>query len=127
MPTELIGILKTLSEFGALGVSVGLNLYIFVLWLRGGLFTKANRDDWNTMQAMEIERREAIYKRENEFREALRLETIADRRESDQRIEKLTVTIAEQNELVRRSLDFNERLVEDAIRERPARSGRGRA
>ena len=127
MPTELVGILKTLSEFGALGVSVGLNLYIFVLWLRGGLFTKANRDDWNTMQAMEIERREAIYKRENEFREALRLETIADRRESDQRIEKLTVTIAEQNELVRRSLDFNERLVEDAIRERPARSGRGRA
>lgn len=50
------------------------------------------------------------------YREALRQEAIADRRAADKRVEALASAIRESNELMRRSIELNEELVEQFVR-----------
>src|SRR5260221_8304949 len=62
--------------------------------------------------------------KELKYIEALRSEAADDRKTADETVKKLTETMIEQNELTRRSLDLNERLVNDYVTRRaPTKRG----
>ena len=112
---ELVTIAQGIAALGTTGI-LGL---LFWLWLTGKIHSdtefKQNVSDGEKGRA---DTNEALM-----YREALRLEAVADRKAADERVDRITRTLSETNELMRRSLDLNERLVEEATR-RPIRRTR---
>ena len=58
------------------------------------------------------------------FRESLRQEAITDRKASDERLTQFLTVMKENNDLTRRSLELNERLVEEFVRPSSSRTRR---
>jgi len=58
------------------------------------------------------------------YRETLRQETLADRKAADERLSSYIEVTRESNELLRRSIDLNEKLVEDYVRPKTTRTRR---
>jgi hypothetical protein len=104
---DLGPLISLANGFAALGVT-GLLSLLFILWLTGRLHTSTEKADWE----------------EREVRaEALRLEAIQDRRASDSTVKELAEAMRESNEITRRSIDLNERLVDEFISRRPPYRG----
>lgn len=103
MDTTLIELAKAIP---ALGVT-GLLAYLFILWMNGKIHSQKEKEDWDNSK-------QAGY----QYREDLRKEAVEDRRESDARLDRLSDALKEQSDLMKRSLDFNERLVEELARTR---------
>lgn len=110
MDRAAIELAQALASIGGAGI-----LALFaVLWVLGKIHSEV---EFRDMQA-------AL-----EYREKLRAEAIADRKAADDRVDKLVESSRESNALTRRSLDLNERLIEEFVRpsgSRTRRADRGR-
>ena len=99
------GLIEFANSIAALGVT-GLLSLLFLLWLTGRLHTEGEKKDWQ---------------KNVEYLESLRVEAATDRRAADEAVKKLAEAMTESNQLTRRSLDLNERLVEEMGRRNPKR------
>lgn len=104
---DLKPLIDLANSVAALGVT-GLLSLLFLLWLTGKLHTSKEKEDWQN---------DATY------REALRLEAVEARKQSDLALKELAEAMRENNDLMRRSLDLNERLVEDYVSRKPQKKG----
>lgn len=93
------------NSLPALGVT-GLLSLIFVLFLAGRLHTEQEKKDWK-----ELYDQERLEK----------LQAYQDRKDSDLAVTKLTERLKEHDEMTTRTLDLNERLLEEAMRKTPKR------
>lgn len=105
---DFLELAKQLSTLGAAGV-LG---YIYLQWQSGHIHSDS-----------EIKALKSDAERDREYRELLRREVTKDRRASDERVDALTQVIRESNDLTRRLLEFNERLVADIIRDKRYKNG----
>lgn len=88
------------NSVAALGVTGILSL-LFILWLTGRIHTSNEKEDWI---------------KDSEYKESLRVEAVEARKQSDAALKEIAAAMRESNDLTRRSLDLNEKLVEDYIR-----------
>ena len=105
MDAAALALAQAIATLGATGILA----LILVLWLLGKLHSDKEVDDQKEITAERLKDWAAALA----FRDQLRSEAIADRKEADKRVEALTATIKESNDLGRRTLDLNERLVEE--------------
>jgi hypothetical protein len=81
-------------------------------------FTGKLRREKEVVEAEEQGAREVVY------REALRQEAIVDRKAADERLSAAVAAMKESNDLMRRSLELNERLIDEFVRPSSARTRR---
>lgn len=108
---DLKPLIDLANSIAALGVT-GLLSLLFILWMTGKIHTSKEKEDWQ---------------RDASYRESLRLEAVDARKQSDLALKELAEAMRENNDLMRRSLDLNERLVEDYISHKPQKRGQGDA
>lgn len=108
---------KQLSALGATGVLA----YIYFQWQSGKIHSDAEVQKMRAEAANAEKQLREDSERDREYREGLRKEIKDDRRAADQRVADLTLAIRESNELTKRALDFNERLLTEMV---SARRGR---
>lgn len=82
-------------------------IILFILWLMGKLHTEQEKNDWKELY-------------NNERGE--KLQAIQDRKDSDEVVTRLTNRLKEHDEIMVRSLDLNERLIE-TLDKTPRRRG----
>lgn len=107
--TETLSLAQSIAALGVTGLlALGVTLF---------LTGKLRRES-------ELTERDADHDREIAFREAIRQEAIADRKAADDRVSKLAAAVQEGNDLTRRSLELNERLIDEFVRPSTARTRR---
>lgn len=96
---ELKPLIDLANSIAALGVT-GILALFFILVLAGKIHTSKEKEDWV---------------KDADYRESLRVEAVEARKQSDATLKDLAEAMRENNDLTRRSLDLNEKLVEDYI------------
>lgn len=109
MAPESISLAQAIAALGVTGL-LGLGIVMFI--------TGKLRRESEIVEAARDHESDIL------FRETLRQEAISDRRASDDRLALLVAAMKETNDLTRRSLELNERLVEEFVRPTSARTRR---
>lgn len=103
----LVPIFEAAKSLFELGFSPFL-IVLFILWLIGKLHTDQEKKDWKELY-------------ENERQE--KLQALQDRKDSDVVVTDLTERLREHDTIMARSLDLNERLVEEFYNRAPRKRG----
>lgn len=115
--TPIVETAKAIFELGFAPFLV----VLFILWLLGKLHTDQEKKDWKELYENEKTEKNTLLRIEREEK----LQAIKDRKESDEAVLKLTERLREHDALTQRTLDLNERLLEEFLNQSRVPKRRG--